>query len=341
MSFIHFGCWNKGLCTALEEANSNTPTTNLTRVMRQLRKNVSNQSNKKVDFVVIAGDNYYPDKKKINGKKVKTIVLKDLLSGFNCLPDNLFTFLLLGNHDIENIKNQPIFQLNKSECFIYQFQKWYSENVKRNLILVAKDVVSNQMHNTQIILIDSNLYDPNITKNIDCYKIIRNNANQSNASANTFFQNLLTKQTEQVANIINNTTAENIIIIGHHPIVSLKMKKKSNGTAKEDPFYLLNMLELFTTPNKKYFYLCADTHLYQKGTITFSLSPNASSPEITIEQYVCGTGGANKNNSPNYSLPYTLSLTQTTYTIQESKSVNGYLYVDCNQETPTFNFKEI
>lgn len=43
------------------------------------------------DFIVVAGDNYYPGKvkNKMTGEKIKTIVPTDLAAGFVCLPKDV------------------------------------------------------------------------------------------------------------------------------------------------------------------------------------------------------------------------------------------------------------
>jgi hypothetical protein len=72
MSFIHFGCWNNGFCN--KNYNSHTSLnlnsiSNFTKVSKKLRNNV-NSSRDDLKFIIIAGDNYYPDKvknKNING----------------------------------------------------------------------------------------------------------------------------------------------------------------------------------------------------------------------------------------------------------------------------------
>ena len=59
--FIQFGCWNNGGC-------DETKTNGLTNVTRSL-------SRKTPEFIVISGDNYYPPKETIEGKK-KNILLR-------------------------------------------------------------------------------------------------------------------------------------------------------------------------------------------------------------------------------------------------------------------------
>ena len=85
-NFIHFGCWNKGECLIDSLVNP------LSRVMTNLRE-VCNDPKTKPEFVVVAGDNYYPDtltittdEKKIKGKNINT---RHLDSGLECLPNNV------------------------------------------------------------------------------------------------------------------------------------------------------------------------------------------------------------------------------------------------------------
>jgi DNA repair exonuclease SbcCD nuclease subunit len=112
--FIHFGCWNQGYCDKTDEDNK-TP---ISEVMRQLEKTIK-AAKTKHDFIVVAGDNYYPNKpekkektekkdkteksekteKKV--KEGKTIIQGNLESGFNCLPSGIEINIILGNHDLE------------------------------------------------------------------------------------------------------------------------------------------------------------------------------------------------------------------------------------------------
>ena len=124
--FIQFGCWNninKDGC--------------LENVMDKLNKYVTEF---KQDFIVITGDNYYPQKEKNKDKdknkdknkdkvdsepvvkekkkekkekketvdgeieeKKKIIKFKDIEYGFQLLPKNIPIYTILGNHDLETI----------------------------------------------------------------------------------------------------------------------------------------------------------------------------------------------------------------------------------------------
>jgi hypothetical protein len=129
--FIHFGCWNQGFCNKSDSANKEP----LTKVMRQLNQTLQSQlgtdrKNAVYEFIVLAGDNYYPqkekkdkgkdkgdkdkgdkgeksdkvkDKKEKSEKKIKEKIVRveNLRSGFECLPHNIDIHVILGNHDLE------------------------------------------------------------------------------------------------------------------------------------------------------------------------------------------------------------------------------------------------
>ena len=77
-NFIHFGCWN----------NLNKKG-NLKPVMDKLQSRLNNPDLPQIDFISVAGDNYYPKKttERIHGKKVriKSLEQNKLISGFDCL----------------------------------------------------------------------------------------------------------------------------------------------------------------------------------------------------------------------------------------------------------------
>ena len=84
MKFIHFGCWNKGECTRDAIAND------LSRVMSKLNTYIGTNP---IDFIVVAGDNYYPT------TDDKTIINQGYLeSGFACLPSNVPKYILYGTN---------------------------------------------------------------------------------------------------------------------------------------------------------------------------------------------------------------------------------------------------
>ncbi len=86
-NFIHFGCWNNLNKGCLE------------KVMQLLKNRLKHKP--KIDFLTIAGDNYYPKKEKVGNKKNKIIIPSLLEEGFAHLPKEIPIYMILGNHDLE------------------------------------------------------------------------------------------------------------------------------------------------------------------------------------------------------------------------------------------------
>ena len=362
MRFIHFGCWNHGLC------NIDAPQTNdLSRVMKKLSEYVAQNT---PDFMTIAGDNYYQDKikdkdekkPKEKEKKAKTGEDKgaaedkakaegkdaaegngdakgektgkakkiynetNFLSGLRCLPDSIPKFVILGNHEYDNIEQ-------KDKCFMINEQKKHLKNTTYfNDVICIRPTL-----HTLIIMIDTTLYEINEDefKTMcfkDAFSVIPPEFKES-LPALIDYQNRTVYR-----HINNNSDVKNIIFIAHHPIVTSKFKpgkgNKNEILTKLYDFYvrLLNIPFVF---GKNIYHLCADNHLYQNGLITFK-----QAHEKQIRQIVCGTGGAEKDYCPQpESKPFVND--QIKYEF-ECNSVNGFLDVN---ESPAgdlnFNFIEV
>jgi len=104
---------------------------------------------------------------------------------------------------------------------------------------------------------------------------------------------------DQYISSLNAETIKNIIVVGHHPLFDLKTKKDDETEkikTKEEVMPLLNDLYYESiyaplqsgNPEINYFYLCADLHQYQTGTVTIQ---SQSMPSLVIQQYIVGTGG--------------------------------------------------
>lgn len=270
MKFIHFGCWNNGLC------GDNTNGLSLT--MRKLNSYLETNP---VDWIVIAGDNYYPTKDS-GGKRFNLIEFE---SGFNCLPKTLTKYLIFGNHDIDDviIKDDG----TEIKCKLLLSQQSLAEH--DSTIKIFNDVMYKKVDNTLIIMLDTNLYTwTDLTTKVSdtCYaKLFNNLVNKSDLSIG----NLIKYQNCRIKEIIQlNKSLNNIIFIGHHPIYSIK-----NKSGKKIVNKLTNFINFFkgiehVLQEKTIYYLCADTHLYQSGTITIS-------DKLNIIQYIVGTGGAEQD----------------------------------------------
>lgn len=179
--FIQFGCWN----------NLNEGKGCLRNVMNRLKQHIETD---KPEFLVISGDNYYPDKppkkedkgaeekgaeekgdKKEKADKKKIIYLKNLIEGFGLLPD-IQTYMILGNHDLEtNVKGEkPKLFLNNGEtqtpetdCKILetQFESIQGKNIDYCLYK-SKEL----NHNTILFMIDTSIYEEKPDDYLPCYK---------------------------------------------------------------------------------------------------------------------------------------------------------------------------
>jgi len=356
-NFIHFGCWNYLTCdyesiknlygsdtkpdikpiTSNQQVITN-PITPITQVMTEINKYViANKENKnKVKFMTIAGDNYY--KKKQNTKEHQYIEI-DMKSGFDCLPEDIDKYLLVGNHDLQLYYN--VSEGDKGyKCNILDYHNFLAEvNSKfiidtiyeppieptlpsndKNIasasaasdtvvVPVAKPVVTPVvtpiMHinegSTYIIMLDTTMYETE--EYVECYKQLYKLDDSDKVNVNQKVIEIQNKKIAKCVELINkNKRINKIIIIGHHPIACIKPKPIFNNDSKfitENEFNnkladtILN--EIYSKITKKeinYYYLCADLHQYQAGSITITNQTNT----MTLDQYICGTGGTELDN---------------------------------------------
>jgi hypothetical protein len=84
MSFITFGCWNKGFCNSLNVQNIKS--NDFSSVVNTLNQYVDAAS-LKPSFMCVLGDNYYPEivVDSSTGTKKKIYSYRELESGFKCL----------------------------------------------------------------------------------------------------------------------------------------------------------------------------------------------------------------------------------------------------------------
>ena len=325
-NFIHFGCWNYKKCDSANLADPINPDdTNITRVMKTLKKYIDKSIDKSIEnkpeFLTVAGDNYYFLKNKktdIQGEQ-KIFNQEFLLSGFNCLPKNIKKYVLIGNHDLENIDNP----LKDPDCSILETQKKFESDGGNNIVLDS-DRNGPIMHHvlddsTIVIMLDTTMYEESekaIKRVMKCYKKMF----EMNALGVPVNENVLEKikvmrdnQKQRLADYIASLTAKagtikNIIVVGHHPLFDLKTKKDDESgkiKTKEEVMPLLNELyyETIYAPLQlvnsgiKYFYLCADLHQYQTGTVTITDADSAR-PLLVIQQYIAGTGGTELEKNP-------------------------------------------
>ena len=309
MKIIHFGCWNLGKC-AKDETNG------LTTMTKLLNKYCT--ENKDINFISIAGDNYYPNKSEVDGLKVKKINKENLLSGFGCLPDDVTKYVILGNHDIEDITVNDEGKIDKCE----------SLSIQQTLSLnIFNDIIKIEIEDCLILMIDTTLYeiqDTSVNISDTCYKqipLFRDKTKESKT-----IQDLINYQNSEVNKLINETTKDNIIIIGHHPIIGVRHSTKLGKTQIFNSDGLGNLFKLIKT-RKNLIYMCADIHAYQEGTVKIN--------DLNIHQFIVGTGGAEQDLVP--ATLEKINLDYIEYEVINQNNAYGFLVIE-KKEGSSFSF---
>jgi hypothetical protein len=379
--FIHFGCWNQGFCDKDDEENNQTP---ISIVMRQLDKTLkAAQPKHKHDFIIIAGDNYYPNKPekkdktekkdsenpgkmeksekkdktvKKEKKEGKTVIQANLKSGFNCLPSGIEINIILGNHDLETsngdkkifIENADVTE-EEGNCTIMQMEQAIVSKRNETGNRFSLDLYKHKWlgDNTLVLMIDTSMYDTKDAESfLPCYNVktgkTYENITELHLEQQEFVYRMITEYKSRI---------KNVIVIGHHPISAYKYKNEQINVIKSFP----GLIDLFLSIKEKlvdkesinYYYLCADLHLYQVGTIKVG-------DIMTIKQYIVGTGGTKLDPSPflqtEVSLPednmcFKNELIEATYTMTEKQielsTSEKYGFLECELYKSKMYFKFI
>jgi len=280
---VSFGCWNQ-LQTDEGVSLKNT------QVMATLKR-------RKVDMVLVSGDNYYPVKKKINEEKIKTIILENLIDGFNNLKAatrETPVFMNFGNHDV--VKNGDMGGATEQECTILNEEMRQATgniNLRMNHHIMYGD-------HTLVLMLDTTIYSSkkDFDKNFnDCYT-------QISGYTENLQKRLQDDQYAFVQEALAAFNGQNIIIVGHYPIIYMKTKS-SKMVKKLDSSAEFTDLLMLLPSDKSLIYLCADYHLYEEGHIQIS---DGAGKTIEIHQFITGTGGTELNNME--SKPHTFSESQ-------------------------------
>lgn len=332
-SFLFIGCWNNEYCKnnkiITDESNENDLYKTVQSMKHFLRYSHENNMTKP-QKLIIAGDNYYPDKVVVNGEKEKNTNITNLQSGFECLHAiNIDKYILFGNHDLEKttIKDNT----NIEDCYNLKYQLEYTKNEANMEFFDFKSYYLPHIftNETLIVMIDSTMYDiKDDDKSVDCYELINeNNKNNDNSNMLDFIK---TKQTKRANNLIDyykNENIKNIIFIAHHPIFGLKLKEKNGKKEKRVDCYEglveleLLFYEAFKTKENpiNYYHFCADIHQFQVSTITINTY-------FIIKQYIVGTGGAEKDEKiDNAIIAENKGIYNITSTPVISLDVNGFM----------------
>jgi hypothetical protein len=294
--FIHFGCWNKGGCYV---DNPSKGWNDLSSVMRNLRE--VSESNDKPDFIVVAGDNYYPENKKdkTTGKKIKKIVTSDLMSGLECLPENIPTHILLGNHDVESgvpVDNKKTPQ-PETKCYILDKEEEFARSRRG---MASLNTYNSRLFDekTLVLMIDTTIYSDNEKIGLPCYRHMYDNQELT-------LKDLRDDQMHYIESLVAYMppTIKNLVIIGHYPITGYKVKRGEAELIANPGYNFVKVLyesvyeKIKSSRRNKinYYYLCADLHQYQIGNIQIF---GKSGLPMNIKQYIVGTGGTTLDPYP-------------------------------------------
>lgn len=275
MKFLHFGCWNDRRY-GLER--------NMTLLHEYLERH-----KEEVLFISVAGDNYYSSVKKPKGEDTGTVSIyreDEIKEGFDLLlaaVGETETYIVLGNHDVE--KDAP-------HCLTLAYQQRRITTELTPNVHLFNEVQHRVFEDNLFIWIDTSLYGQNPDLSIlpnTCFRSLFNRFPKDDRT----FGDLINYQNERINTIIHEykDSIRNILIFGHHPILTCKVKNKRK-VAFESGLYSLfdGLLTKQSLVNKDFFYLCADSHFYEKALLTF---PSGK----IVTQFTVGTGGAEPDSN--------------------------------------------
>lgn len=331
-NFIHFGCWNN--------LNPNKGCLiNATKLLKDRLKDIDKQ---KIDFLTIAGDNYYSKKETAQGKKKKIIFPELLKRGFEYLPKEIPIYMILGNHDLETNTGKNNFFINnldnpveKNDCSVIKYEQ-ISKNENKDIeYSFFKEIMLE--NGTLIIMIDTSIYSLDAEEYLPCYIFFlqRTLPNYTIEEIREYQLNLIINTITKYKNI------KNLILIGHHPIIGLKIKGRRD-TRINDIIEFDNVLkEIYSIlmDNVNYFYLCADVHLYQEGNIVIKID---EMPKMKIQQYIVGTGGTELDKCVDESnIGVEIENERLTYIMTRCQEKCGFLECITTSDIPSFVFNEV
>ena len=116
--FIQFGCWNN-LNTKVKDGKEKQLGC-LNKVFGLLNEYLT-KVEVKPKFLIISGDNYYPEKQKEDDVTTNIVIHPDkLIEGFKKLEIDLPIYMMLGNHDLEKTPKEE--DPTQQECKILNLE---------------------------------------------------------------------------------------------------------------------------------------------------------------------------------------------------------------------------
>ena len=365
LNFIIFGCWNKYRCD-LDKPSKNGMSSVISYLLNQ---------EELPQFYIIAGDNYYPTK--LKKKQGKIFNINNFKSGFECIlklyykifqyrgykAANQAIYMIMGNHDLQkevnlyninNINTNKNYSINYNElqqipklpeCIIIdeEMKYKYRFNFDKYFKLLYSEI-SNEP-NTIILFINSMFYTDDKKEIFPCFLKYRHyleidNSEMSIDKIIDIEEKYIYYFASRLSKIYN---FNNIIIVGHDPIISRrnKIKKPITYLNKQGIHFLKLLYDLGNIQNK--YYLCADVHQYQECEIILE------GIDIPIKQYVVGTGGTdcdeecielNILETPETTSQLNGSLIKSFRMIDCSRSF-GYLKCEMNDNNLNFIYNKV
>ena len=331
LSILHFGCWNNNYC-----------------IQKKLDVNRLVKDNH-INLFLVNGDNIYPNSIYTKNGKFKEFDEEQLRAGFDCLNKIKFEGknISIGNHDL--LDNNPMYVTDKKQIkniqvdcpilrkqyelitqnndhfrFPYSNQVYIMSNGQTiNVIYINLD-----LHELYKLVFDPDTKDFDREKayqNIHCVYNYDQHAQENNTVGdvskefldNRFLKEYIKRVSDLQDLFIKIQLSEkynHYIIVAHEPFVAEKKKKSIR---------INHMIDLLNNPDysgKTIHYLCADTHLYQEGTIEFVFEDKNP---LIVHQVIAGTGGTDLDKCPK-GRKTTKKITDTiTYTIKTCHSKHG------------------
>ena len=306
-------------------------------VMSRIKTFIEDENSQPPTFISVAGDNYYPNKPEKKTKKDKSaekdkdevkqkvIIQSELNSGFACLESlNVPVKVILGNHDLEtNREKKHTFLIESQEaesCAILELENQVTKPSKHGVKLQLDFLTEGEIPfigtNTLVLMIDTSMYETDaddIAQYEECYQKLEDDLFLSESLSK--IEQIQNRQQFRVINAIKKyPNKTNIVVIGHHPITAYIIKKDEYKLVKPFSKFVELWKEIIeNTAGKTRYYLCADKHFYQPGTVTIYGTP--------IHQYIVGTGGAELDTNP-----FTNPLAEKQIRIKNMKADNNVTY---------------
>jgi uncharacterized membrane protein YccF (DUF307 family) len=271
--FIFFGCWNNINC---EEEY----------IYRDIVLDYISLHENAIKQLYIAGDNWYQNKRMIDGDNFKVYLTDVLITGYAKLyAMNKEVYIAVGNHD-EDKDGLPDNKLLKRGCSI-NTQKYYLKHIKDGKLSASQPTLEglyllangNQLTDNYMCENGVYIYVDNIGvryNNGNIVIIINTNRFDDYESGLKYIRSI-----QAVIRRVNNMKGdEQIFVMGHVPMFSFK--KDVIKPEKINDEIIVGLFNIFAKHN--IIYICADTH-------NFSIMKIHLGNKVVI-QITAGTGGA-------------------------------------------------